>query len=67
MEAYMKGDMKQGDEAMADARKKYATALAGCDAKVTQPIDDAKKKMDNLVSRKDWEDVEDKIYKANKA
>ena len=55
----MKGDKEHGDVDFADARKRFVTSLAKCDAKVTDPIKDAEKKMDNLISRKDWDDIED--------
>lgn len=66
MAAYMKGDSDAGTKAFNDARKRYHTAYAGCDKKITKPFVDATDKMDALVSRKDWEDIEEKIYKENK-
>ena len=61
----MKGDVDTGNKKWDDARKRYATALAKCDSKVTGPIDAAVSKMDKLIKIKDWDKIEDKIYKAN--
>ena len=66
MAAYEKGDMDTGKKKMDDAQKKYEKALAGCDTTVTDPLKSWTDKMTDLVSRKDWEDFEKKVYDANK-
>ena len=66
MAAYEKGDMDTGKKKMDDAQKKYESVLAGCDASVTDVLKSWTDKMTDLVSRKDWEDFEKKVYDANK-
>lgn len=51
---------------MEEAQKLYQVDLAGCDASVTDVLDKWQKKMNDLVSRKDYVEFQAKVYKANK-
>ena len=61
MNLFKAGSVAEGDEAWSDAEKLFATALAGCDQDVLDPLHTYKTKCDELVSLPDWEQQEPRI------
>ena len=66
MNKYMKGKTQQGNTKWEDAYKRYPATLAECGSDITGAWDEWTKKMGDLVSISDWNNIEDQIYEANK-
>ena len=61
----MKNDPQTAEKKMAHAQPLFKTALGSCD-KVGDKLEEWAKKGEDLKARKDWAEIEKKIYEENK-
>ena len=65
MESYIANDRKSGDAFMAQTRPLFNNALSRCD-QLDSHVKDWVGRIDEMMTRSDWEQFALKVYKTNK-